>query len=545
MKPISLTTLLRDAAAPASIAAYGGDETPCSAETWQQAVQTLSAQLRRDPAQRWLLWCDDSLQFSIALFALWRAGKTVNLPASVQPEVLRNLCREVDAALADQDLPGIRSWRLVPFNAGGEVAAGELTTGGLSTGELATGELATGKKNAVRQTDGAEKSGGEYVVDVNVVSNNTINNNTISNNGIDHNAASTCVPATADGIALILHTSGSSGDAKAIPRTLTQLDAEIAALEQQFGAALGKARIAATVPHHHIYGLLFRVLWPLCSGRAFLAGSEQYPEPLAALLARHAPVALISSPAHLERLPAVWIGALAVPPVAVFSSAAPLSRAAALAMQACTGTTPVEVLGSTETGGVAFRQRRAGDDDERWTLLPGVQMRLGADGGIEVQSPAAWTADWCALGDRAELCGAELSGTGLPGGDAAGARQFRLLGRVDRLVKLEGKRLSLQAVEQRLQQHPLVVEARALILPAIREQHREQLAVVAVLTPAGADVLRAHGRRHVSEQLKADLLQQFERVLLPRKFRFPPALPVDSRGKCTQAALQSLFDEQI
>ncbi len=514
MKPIALATLLQTTAAPSATLAYCRNERPCSAAHWQQAVRALSAQLRRDPAQRWLLWCEDSLQFSIALFALWRAGKTVNLPASVQPEVLRKLRSEVDAALADQELPGLRSWRLPEPDAEVQIGAGTNGTGETIAEANAADENATG-----------EYSVGEY--------------------------AST----DAHRVALILHTSGSSGDAKAIPRTLAQLDAEIAALEQQFGAQLGAARIAATVPHHHIYGLLFRVLWPLCSGRTFLAAGEQYPEPLAALLARHAPVALISSPAHLERLPAVWTGSLASPLIAVFSSAAPLSRAAALAMQTCTGQTPVEVLGSTETGGVAFRQRRAGaGDDECWTLLPAVQMRLGADGGIEVQSPAAWTADWCALGDRAEQ---------------SGERQFRLLGRIDRLVKLEGKRLSLQAVEQRLQQHPLVVEARALILPAVRtpphglsrahaheqareqireqhrEQQREQLAVVVVLSEAGAELLRSQGRRHVSEQLKADLLQQFERVLLPRKFRYPPALPIDSRGKCTQAALQSLFDEQI
>ena len=102
---------------------------------------------------------------------------------------------------------------------------------------------------------------------------------------------------------LILQTSGSTGTPLRVPKTLRQLDAEVRTLEAGFGGPLGTARIAATVSHQHIYGLLFRVLWPLASGRAFESQPHAYLESVAPLLAS-GPVALVASPAHLKRLPA-------------------------------------------------------------------------------------------------------------------------------------------------------------------------------------------------------------------------------------------------
>src|SRR5688572_24624728 len=72
-----------------------------------------------------------------------------------------------------------------------------------------------------------------------------------------------------DACRLMLFTSGSTGEPVAIAKTLRQLDAEIAALEAQFGAGLGIATVHGTVSHQHIYGLLFRILWPLSAGRPF------------------------------------------------------------------------------------------------------------------------------------------------------------------------------------------------------------------------------------------------------------------------------------
>ena len=100
---------------------------------------------------------------------------------------------------------------------------------------------------------------------------------------------------------VVLFTSGSTGEPSAIVKTLRQLDSEIETLEAQFGAALGDAVVQGTVSHQHIYGLLFRILWPLSARRPFARTRLVYTEELAAL--GEQPIVLVASPAHLKRLP--------------------------------------------------------------------------------------------------------------------------------------------------------------------------------------------------------------------------------------------------
>ena len=104
-----------------------------------------------------------------------------------------------------------------------------------------------------------------------------------------------------DACALVLFTSGSTGEPAAIRKTLRQLDAEVDALEAAFGALAGDAMVQGTVSHQHIYGLLFRILWPLSARRPFARARLAYAEQLTAL--GEQAVVLVASPAHLKRLP--------------------------------------------------------------------------------------------------------------------------------------------------------------------------------------------------------------------------------------------------
>ncbi|WP_341503729.1 AMP-binding protein [Gallaecimonas sp. GXIMD4217] len=319
---------------------------------------------------------------------------------------------------------------------------------------------------------------------------------------------------------LVLYTSGSTGEPKAIRKRLGQLAAEVAALEACFGQQLGDALVLSTVSHQHIYGLLFRLLWPLCAGRMLHCQQHAYPEHLAAA-ARGREVVLISSPAHLERLPeAAVMAPLAEGLRAVFSSGGPLSLEGARQAAAKLGQAPVEVLGSSETGGVAWRRQAI---SELWQPLPGVQAQAAQDGTLVVVSPFAG-GEPQAMGDRVAF---EADG------------RFRLLGRKDRIVKLEQKRLSLDAMERQLMSHPLVERAALVLLAG----QRQQLGAVLVLTPKGRDWLAGHGRRALGLLLREALAGHYDRVVLPRKWRVLAEMPVNSQGKTTQASLKALFEQ--
>jgi len=325
-------------------------------------------------------------------------------------------------------------------------------------------------------------------------------------------------PAPFPATPVVLFTSGTTGAPAAVAKSAADLGNELRSLEAVFGAGLKGARALATVSHQHIYGLLFRCLWPLAAGRPFACRTLRFPEELEEALAAPGPAAVIASPAFLKRLPAgpAWPEA----PAALFSSGGPLPWEAAAIAAGLSGAAPLEVYGSTETGGIAWR--RWDTDMPPWQPLPGVQWRIEED-CLAVASAHLESADWWRTQDRVE---------------ALADGHFRLLGRADRIVKIEEKRVSLAAVEQALKASGQVLEARALLLPG----SRQELGVVLVPTAEAWAAIDQQGRSAWLAPLRDRLAAQLEATVRPRRWRLISELPANTQGKTTQAALQALFD---
>ncbi|MDB4988871.1 MAG: hypothetical protein JWN04_4049 [Myxococcaceae bacterium] len=308
--------------------------------------------------------------------------------------------------------------------------------------------------------------------------------------------------------AVIAYTSGSTGKPTPHAKTLRQLLAEPEA--HLTGFSLAGSRIVAAVPPYHIYGLLFGVLVPLLGGGSMSRSAPLHPaELLRELVAAQADV-LISVPPQLAALAAYeapeW------PPLKhVFSSAAPLPAATSEALRKH-GWQVIEILGSTETGGIAQRSCPTAS----WRALPGVQITLAADAALCVDS--AWlapdTARPMVTADRVELAS--------DGG-------FRHLGRSDAVVKIGGRRIDLGELEARLKQVPGVRDARVLAIESERVRGQELLAVVE------SDVTEV-------SVLRRALFAHIDPVAVPRRFRVVPALPRSDTGKVTRSALLALFD---
>ncbi|MDY7578931.1 AMP-binding protein [Herbaspirillum sp. RTI4] len=347
-----------------------------------------------------------------------------------------------------------------------------------------------------------------------------------------------------DLIGLVVHTSGSTGTPRAIPKKLAQLAAEVASLENLFGDQLGSADVIATVSHQHIYGLLFKVLWPLSAGRAMHAEQILFPEELAAALSRRNCL-LVASPAQLKRFPDSPVAFDNTHLRAVFSSGGPLSLASAQTSAQRFGCVPIEIYGSSETGGIAWRQR-AGVPvvDESWQAMPGVCFRIvddskqsdpntdtGTDtdpansGTLEISSPHLPDLAWLKMADSAT---------------PADKGRFFLQGRSDRIVKLEEKRISLDVIEQRLCSSPLVLQAHTLVSEG--PGTRQRIAAFIVLSEEGRHILAAKGKIALNQSLRDVLADTVEPVALPRRWRYPDALPVNTQGKISHAALLALLD---
>lgn len=311
-------------------------------------------------------------------------------------------------------------------------------------------------------------------------------------------------------------TSGSSGEPKVIRKLVSQLMLEASMLEQTFGTKIpATALVAATVPANHIYGFLFRLLWPLSSGRAMYQPTVDYYETLQCI---QQPYFLVSSPAHLSRFENLQ--SLPLKPLHISSSGGPLALDTSNRIQRELGFAPIEVFGSTETGGIAWRE---GQQEQRpWQLFSGIKMRQNSAGCLVIQSPYVSETTWIETQDKIE---------------ALDARRFHLRGRADRIVKLAEKRVSLPEMEAFCEQHSVVKEARLALLSSVRPT----LGAVLVLSPEGQKALEQSGKHVFKQRFRDYLCQRFDRVVVPRKFRYVTRLPSDDRGKVSEQKVQELF----
>lgn len=347
-------------------------------------------------------------------------------------------------------------------------------------------------------------------------------------------AARALEPMPRDPVWVEMFTSGTTGDGRPVPKALRHLEDEVAVLEERFGSVAGAGtRVLATMAPQHLYGLLFRVLWPLAAGRPFLRSPLLHPGEFAPHLGAAEPFVLASTPVALRHL--VDKGELAPHGAscrAVFSSGGPLDAALARRVAEAAGGPAFEIYGSTETGGVAVRRQTRGD--EPWQPLPAVEVAPDPRGRVAATSP------FVSVG---EAQGAERTRFVL--GDLADFEadgRFRLRGRADRVVKIGEKRLALPEMEARLAAHPCVAEAALAALPAL-PGGEPRVGAVVVPTAEGRALRRSGGRRALAKVLGEHLAADFDRVLLPRSWRVVEALPRDAQGKTPAAALRALLGD--
>lgn len=323
-------------------------------------------------------------------------------------------------------------------------------------------------------------------------------------------------PAALDpSVTLVLCTSGSSGTPKPLSKQWRQLAAEVQALQQQWPDS--SAPVLGSVSAQHMYGLPFRVLWPLCSGRQIDRRQRLYPEELQQASLRYPSFTWIASPALLRRLGqrldwAQLRGRL----TRIHSSGGALPPEVSDDIERGLGLRPTEIYGSSETGAVAWR---TGSAD--WQPLPGAVVSLNADGALCVQSP------WVHAADAQTSDGAQLTTGG-----------FQLLGRLDRIVKIEEKRISLPMLEQALMRHAYVADARLGQPGQSGQPGNTRLTGLIALSAAGLHALRNQGRKAVVDALRAHLAAGFESLAIARTWRFFRHLPANAQGKLPQ----SVFD---
>lgn len=348
-----------------------------------------------------------------------------------------------------------------------------------------------------------------------------------------------------DDIALLVPTSGSTGEPKLAQLSAAALRASGSATHARFG---GAGRWLLALPLTHIAGLnvLLRswlagyepVALDLSGGfRAadLVAGAARMDDLDAAAGAGRTRRYLSLVPTQLHRVlddPAAT-GALAGFDALLLGGAA--APAPLLARARAAGVHVVTSYGMTETvGGCVYDG----------VPLDGVRMRLAGDGRIQLGgavlargyrglpelSARAFADGWFTTADLGAITGSAPDGAVL-----------RVLGRADDVAITGGEKVVLGAVEASLAAHPAVREVSVVAVPDPEWGERIVAWVIPAATAAGDDAARdlADDDREAAATLREHVRADLGRAAVPREIRLVDELPRLALGKVDRAGLRA------
>lgn len=346
---------------------------------------------------------------------------------------------------------------------------------------------------------------------------------------------------TPDDVALVLHSSGTTGRPKRAPLRHRNLVASAGHTVATYALRPSDVTLAV-MPLFHVHGLLGAVLATLASGGTVVVPPRLNPLGFWRLVKTHR-VTWYTAVPTIHQLVLARCREGERPPGAetlrfIRSASAKLRQATVLGLEARLGLPVLEAYGMTEAahqiasnplppaprapGSVGLGTGvRLGVMDEQGDLLT-----LGASGEVVIQGPnvidgydnnpeadaAAFTKGWFRTGDLGVL-------------DASG--YLTLVGRLKEMINRGGEKISPHEIEEVLLMHPGVAEAVCFGVPHPSWGEEVAAMVVPRAPVAEAELLR-HCRKHLAE------------FKVPKWLREVDAIPRGATGKVQRAHLATL-----
>ena len=320
---------------------------------------------------------------------------------------------------------------------------------------------------------------------------------------------------------ILLFTSGSTGQPKLVTRTIEQLISEINVLDKTFYTDKTMRNIYSTVSHQHIYGLLFFILWPLFKRYIIRLPILEYPEQMEDIQqSEKTKISIVSSPALLKRLDSTKHNNNQI---MIFSSGGELNKTHADNIGKIFTQYPYEIYGSTETGGIAYRQQNLTDD---WSVFEKVSVKVNkSTQQLIIHSPFFCDNNqYITTSDLVQIF--------------PKVNKLKLLGRMDTIVKIEEKRLSLTEMEIHLLHQQFIQDCK--IVPLSR--NRQYTGAVIVLNQTGKIFFNKHKKYQLNSIIQQHLKRYYDTILIPKKFRYVDQIPTNPQGKTLLSEIKLLFE---
>lgn len=301
---------------------------------------------------------------------------------------------------------------------------------------------------------------------------------------------------------LRIFTGGSTGAPQVWAKTRGNIFSEAFFLASRY-AVTKEDCIMATIPAYHIYGLLFSVVLPLVSSATVVDETPAFPNEIVQLAEENEITILTSVPVHYRVLGETTLNSSLR---LAFSSAGMLDAADNEAFCRRNKIGVVEVYGSTETGGIATRNRERGEDF--FTPFSTIDWKI-VEGRLAVCSPyispdlAVDEKGFFTANDRVE---------------ARGIKNFTLKGRADTVTKVGGKRVDLDEIRLLIKNKAGVTDCVVVALPEAGGRENQIGALI-------------QGDEVDTEMIRKSLAEALETYAMPRRIKTVELIPVKKNGK--------------
>ena len=308
-------------------------------------------------------------------------------------------------------------------------------------------------------------------------------------------------------------TSGSTGIPKLIKKNWEVILKEGIDTYDEFQSFWPKSPLVFTTSTPaHMFVLTFYVLLSFLKNFIIDTRKIEFPEQLEERLRDNS--ILVTSPSFLETLQKYNVK-LNIDKLLIFSAGNKLPKSTHEYFEN-QKINIIDIYGSTETGNIAFK---AVSTDKYLTKFRKVNLYL-KENSLVVNSPFFLENEIC-LSDQAEILD---------------ENHFILRGRIDRLVKITEKRVSLIELEENLAKCKFVKNSYCF-------EYSKKLCVAIVLSDLGIKYFLEHGILQIKKELKKYLLNFVE--IVPSRWKFLYEIPKTERGKVDINYLNEVFSTKL
>lgn len=305
-------------------------------------------------------------------------------------------------------------------------------------------------------------------------------------------------------------TSGSGSEPKMIKKSLQNLINEGLDIFESFKEFFGENhRVVSSTKSQHMFPFAYRFMMPLCNADRLIIDTQDIYYPDSQDLSD---CVFVSTPSFLDKFKKY--NAMCEAKV-VFSAGAIIKQDLFTYLEKKSRV--IDIYGSTESGTVGYKKSSA---QKYHTAVSNVFVSVDEKSQIKLKSPYF-------LESELILCDIIKM---------ENEKNFMLLNRSDRVLKIQEKRISAQEIESVVSQCNIVNECYCL-------KSADKLACAVSLNKEGFDFYfenpQGCGLKNISSHLKQLVSSKTE--IVPQRWKFLYELPKNERGKIDRLKIEKIF----